>query len=170
MTFPSSPDGEKARVRALGEQPTERVAIWHDLVLAMHLLETALDRQAQREAGISHGQFKLLVLLSASTNQTLQLKDLADSLHFSPSRVSHALSTLEHQNLVARRPTTGGRRATEATLTNEGRLLVGRVLRTQRRDIRDPLFHRLGEIGTVALGELCVRAIEVFEDHEGDAA
>jgi DNA-binding MarR family transcriptional regulator len=142
----------------------DRVTVWRDLILATHLLETALERQTQRDGGIPHGHFKLLVLLSAADNQTLALKVLAQRLRFSQSRISHALTALESQGLVTRRPTAGGRRASEATLTNEGRLLVARVLRAQRREIRDPLLTGLGELGTVALGDISARIIKLLDD------
>jgi DNA-binding MarR family transcriptional regulator len=145
-----------------------RVVVWEDLVLAMHLLESALERQAQRDGGVSHGHFKLLVLLSAAEDQTLGLKNLADGLRFSQSRISHALTALERQGLVTRRPTVGGRRASEATLTDDGRLLVGRVLRAQRREIRDPLFDDLGGLGTVALGDISARIVTSLDDGRPD--
>lgn len=146
----------------------DRATVWHDLILATHLLETALERQAQRDGGVSHGHFKLLVLLSAADGQTLGLKSLADTLRFSQSRISHALTALERQGLVTRRATVGGRRASEATLTNSGRLLVGRVLRAQRREIRDPLFNDLGDLGTVALGDISARIIRRFDEDEAN--
>jgi DNA-binding MarR family transcriptional regulator len=160
-----SPNTERdVHARADPDDSLGRVTVWQDLILATHLLETALERQAQRDGGVSHGHFKLLVLLSAAEGRTLGLKSLADSLRFSQSRISHALTALERQGLVTRRPTTGGRRASEATLTNNGRLLVVRVLRAQRREIRDPLFTELGDISTVALGDLSARIIKFLDD------
>jgi DNA-binding MarR family transcriptional regulator len=146
-----------------------RAAVWQDMILATHLLETALERQAQREGGVSHGHFKLLVLLNSAKDRTLGLKSLADTLRFSQSRISHALTALERQGLVTRRPTVGGRRASEATLTNDGRRLVVRVLRFQRNEIRDPLFDGLGDVGTVALGDISARIIASLDhDHDHD--
>ncbi len=160
-----SPDfGRERPARADPDDGLDRITVWRDLVLAIHLLETALERQAQRDGGISHGHFKLLVLLSAAPDQTLGLKSLADTLRFSQSRISHALTALERLGLVTRRPTAGGRRASEATLTNQGRLLVGRVLRGQRREIRDPLFAALGSLGTLALGDISARVVEFLDE------
>ncbi|WP_285106048.1 hypothetical protein [Promicromonospora sp. MEB111] len=141
-----------------------RVAAWEDLILAMHLLETALERQAQRDGGVSHGHFKLLVLLNAAEDRTLGLKSLADSLRFSLSRISHALTALERQGLVTRRLVPGGRRSSEATLTDDGRRLVARVLLAQRREIRDPLFDDLGDLATLALGDVSTRLIRSLDE------
>lgn len=159
----ASPEAERsAHSRRDLEDGRDRAEAWHDLILAMHLLDTALERQTQRDGGISHGHFKILVLLSAADGRRLGLKALADNLRFSQSRISHALTALERDGLVTRSPTSGGRRASEAILTNEGRLLVGRVLRAQREEIRDPLFDDLSESATVALGEVSSRIIETL--------
>ncbi|WP_020575081.1 ArsR family transcriptional regulator [Actinopolymorpha alba] len=48
------------------------------------------------------------MLLSAADNQTLALKSLADSLRFSQSRISHALTALERQGLVTAAPRPAG--------------------------------------------------------------
>lgn len=160
-----SPDGGRdVPARADPDGNPDRGTVWHDLVLAVHLLETALDQQTRRDGGLSHGHFKVLVLLSAADDRTLGLKSLADTLRFSPSRISHALDVLERQGLVTRRPTTGGRRASEATLTDDGRLLVARVLRSQRREIRDPLLRELGDPGTFALGDISARIVGFLDD------
>ncbi|NJQ00542.1 MarR family winged helix-turn-helix transcriptional regulator [Streptomyces zingiberis] len=168
MTPPPN-TGRGIRARTGPDDGPGRAAVWHDLILATHLLETALERQTQRDGGISHGHFKLLVLLSAAEDRTLGLKSLADVLRFSQSRVSHALAALERQGLVTRRPVAGGRRASEATLTREGQLLVSRVLRSQRREIRDPLFDGLGETATAALGDAGARIVS-FLDGDRTAA
>lgn len=91
------------------------------------------------------------------------LKALAGELRFSPSRVSHTLTVLERQGLVIRGRVPEGRRAYEATLTSQGRLLVVRVLRAQRAEIRDVLFDNLGASDTAALGRIGARVVEVLD-------
>jgi DNA-binding MarR family transcriptional regulator len=144
----------------------DRAAIWQDFVLAAHLLEVALERQSQRDGNISHGHFKLLLLLNAAENQTLGLKALAGMLRFSPSRVSHTLNVLERQGLVTRGRVPTGRRAYEATLTSQGRLLVVRVLRAQRAEIRDVLLDSLGAADAAALGRISARVVRVLDEAE----
>jgi DNA-binding MarR family transcriptional regulator len=164
MTAPDP--GASPREHGTREQDVATIpdAAWPNLVMMMHLLQTSLERQAQRDGDVSHGQFMLLVLLSGAKDQTRGLTDLADTLRYSPSRVSHALTVLERRGLVTRRRTAGGRRAWEATLTREGRLLTGRVLRGQRRDIRDPLLAELGDADAATLAEVSARVITVLDE------
>ncbi|WP_250004871.1 MarR family winged helix-turn-helix transcriptional regulator [Actinoplanes sp. M2I2] len=144
----------------------DRDAVWHDLVLATHLLEVALERQSQRDGDIAHGHFKVLVLLNAAENQTLGLKTIAGMLCFSLSRVSHTIAVLERQGLVTRGRVPVGRRAYEATLTPQGRLLVVRVLRGQRKEIRDVLLDSLGDADIAALGKISARVVEVLDQRD----
>lgn len=167
--MPASGPGRETHAWSGPDDSPGRVAVWEDLLLVMHLLETALERQAQRDGGVSHGHFKLLVLLAAAEHHTLGLKHLADALRFSQSRISHALTALENQGLVERRTVPGGRRSSEATLTDDGRRLVDRVLRGQRRELRDPLFDDLGDVGTVALGDISSRLIASLDSSRSRA-
>lgn len=147
-------------------QPSDaqRQTTWHDLVLATHLLDTALERQAQRDGAISHGHIKILVLLSSAPDSRLSLKQLADSLRFSISRISHAVSSLQENGLVERRPLAGGRRSFEAVLTGAGREKVRGVLGAQRRGIRDPLLDGLGAARENELAVIAARLVELLDD------
>ena len=92
---------------------------WLQLVSTFTLLPAALDSQLQREAGMSHFEFGVMVALSRQPNRRLQLKDLAVVANGSLSRLSHVVSRLEQQGWVRR--TSGTRdRATHAELTDEG--------------------------------------------------
>lgn len=142
------------------------VAVWESLVLAVHLLDSALEQQAQRDGGISHGQFKILVLLSAAPDRTLGLSQLAEQLRFSLSRLSHAVTTLGRRGLVHRRPIPEGRRAYEATLTADGTAVVARVLRAQRTQLRDPLIDAI-DVDAAELVTLTRRVIATLDQLNG---
>ncbi|MCM4084320.1 MarR family winged helix-turn-helix transcriptional regulator [Paractinoplanes hotanensis] len=144
----------------------DRAAVWNDLVLAAHLLQVALERQSQRDGSIPHGHLKLLVLLSTAERRTLGLKSLAETLRFSPSRVSHAITALARQGLVTRGRVPEGRRAYEATLTSQGQLLAARVLRAQRTDVRDVLLDSLEPSDAAALGKISSLVVEILERTE----
>jgi DNA-binding MarR family transcriptional regulator len=132
----------------------DRLSTWHDLVLAAHLLDTALERQSQRDGGLSHSHFKILILLAGVRERRLPLSELSRSLRFSISRISHAVSALQRAGLVERRPLAGGRRSYEAVITARGRDTVRTVLRAQSREIRDPLLDAIGRDGEQKLAQI----------------
>ena len=92
---------------------------WLQLVGTFTLLPAALDSQLQREAGMSHFEFGVLVALSRQPGRSLRLKDLAVVANGSPSRLSHVISRLERRGWVRRTRETKGR-ATHAELTDDG--------------------------------------------------
>jgi DNA-binding MarR family transcriptional regulator len=92
---------------------------WLQLVSTFTLLPAALDTHLQREAGMTHFEFEVMVAISRQPDRSLQLKDLAVVANGSLSRLSHVISRLEQRGWVRRRSGTRGR-ATHAELTDEG--------------------------------------------------
>ncbi len=92
---------------------------WLQLVTTFTLLPAALDSQLQREAGMTHFEFEVMVALSRQPERRLQLKDLAVLANGSLSRLSHVMSRLEGRAWVRRTSVRRGR-ATYAELTDEG--------------------------------------------------
>jgi DNA-binding MarR family transcriptional regulator len=92
---------------------------WLQLVSTFTLLPAALDSQLQREVGMTHFEFGVMVVLSRQPDRSLQLKGLAALANGSLSRLSHVISRLEGRGWVRRRTGTNGR-ATRAELTDEG--------------------------------------------------
>ena len=138
---------------------------WLQLVGTFTLLPAALDSQLQREAGMSHFEFVVLVALSRQPDRRLQLKELAMVANGSLSRLSHVISRLERRGWVRRVTQTKGR-ATHAELTDEGyrKLMVAgpihfREFRQLVFDVLAPeevkaLEHVTGRINAGLLGEI----------------
>lgn len=145
--------------------PDDEVArIWADVLLACHLFETSLERQAQRDGDLAHGHMQILVVLNSRPQCSTTLTELARTLRFSLSRTSHAVTTLEKQGIVDRRAVDEDRRASRVVLTEEGRHLVRLVLQRQHAEIRDPLFAHLGPDRVRLLGDLAHRAVTRLDD------
>lgn len=116
---------------------------WLSYLAGSTLLEGALDRQLQRDSGMPHTYYQILVILQSVPEQTLRMSDLANLLHSSQSRLSHAVSKLERNGWVARRPCPDDRRGTLATLTGEGQAAVAAAAPGHVRAVREVLFDRL---------------------------
>lgn len=84
------------------------------------LLDTALDRQLQRDAGISHATYLVLSVLSEMPDRTLTMTQLAQLTNSSQSRLSHAVTRLEEDGWVTRSRCGENRRVVYAELTDAG--------------------------------------------------
>src|ERR1700676_2966919 len=68
---------------------------WRACLLAFQLLDEALDRQLQRDSGLAHSHYGLLVSLSEAPDHTMRMSDLAELHRYSKSRLTHAVARLE---------------------------------------------------------------------------
>jgi DNA-binding MarR family transcriptional regulator len=98
----------------------EEMAAWLPLMRVLHLLPQRLDRQLREQAGINHVYYMIMALLSAQPERQMTLSALAHGVGMIPSRLTHALSSLEQRSWVERRPCPDDRRVQYARLTDEG--------------------------------------------------
>src|SRR3954451_20741315 len=93
---------------------------WRSYLEANKVLMDALDRQLQRDAGLPHAYYEILVRLSEAEERTLRMSELADNTLSSRSRLSHAVARLEERGWVVREECLTDRRGQNARLTDEG--------------------------------------------------
>jgi DNA-binding MarR family transcriptional regulator len=99
--------------------PDEQRA-WRAFLEATRLLFATIDEQLQREAGIPHTYYEILVRLSEAPGRRLRMSELAEASLSSRSRLSHAVSRLEERGWVRRTCAPTDRRGQLAELTDEG--------------------------------------------------
>ena len=116
---------------------------WLSYVATSTLLESALDRQLQRDSGMPHAYYQILAMLSEVPNRTLRMSDLAAVTQSSQSRLSHAVSRLECNGWVTRMPCPDDRRSTLAHLTDAGFAALAAAAPGHVRTVRTHLFDRL---------------------------
>ncbi|MGH6654801.1 MAG: MarR family winged helix-turn-helix transcriptional regulator [Actinocrinis sp.] len=93
---------------------------WLALLAAINQLDADLDRQLQRDSGLSHPYYMVLAALSESPGRRMRMSDLATINHASQSRLTHAVNRLVAQGWVRREKCEGDRRVVYAVLTDEG--------------------------------------------------
>lgn len=93
---------------------------WRAYLAASQVVFETLDRQLQRDAGIPHAYYEILVRLSEAEDRTLRMSELAERSQFSRSRLSHAVARLEAAGWVQRAQCATDRRGLHAVLTDEG--------------------------------------------------
>jgi DNA-binding MarR family transcriptional regulator len=93
---------------------------WRAYLAATTLLFDALDRQLQRDAGIPHAYYEILVRLSESECRSMRMNELADATRSSRSRLSHAVARLEERGWLKRVECATDKRGQVAVLTDAG--------------------------------------------------
>ncbi|TDE35010.1 MarR family transcriptional regulator [Actinomadura sp. 6K520] len=120
------------------EQETWRAFLW-----TSRLLNEALDRQLQRDSGMPHAYYMILAMLSESPGRALTMSELAEVVHSSPSRLSHAVNRLEEAGWVRRTKHATDRRATIAQLTDAGFAALAEAAPGHVAEVRRRLFDPL---------------------------
>lgn len=134
-----------------------QTAAWRGLVLATHSLEEALDRQSRRDGGIPHSHYKLLVFLYEGGESGIPMSALADELQYSPSRLTHALASLERSGWARRDRSPDDGRVQLASITAEGTQIVRAVTPGQVREVREPVLEGLDETELAVLTRVAER-------------
>lgn len=98
----------------------EQQKLWHDLRTVVIALPTLLDRQLQRDEGISNFEYSVLARLSMTETHTMRLSDLAAQCDSTQPRLSKLMVRFEQQGWVTRTPEPGNGRYTLAILTEAG--------------------------------------------------
>ncbi|GHH75008.1 MarR family transcriptional regulator [Promicromonospora soli] len=116
---------------------------WLGLTAMFSLLPSALDRQLQRDSGLTHFEFVVLSTLQLSPEPTLRMTAIAQATDATLPRLSHVCGRLEKRGLVVRSPCAEDRRATNVGLTSDGRRELIRAvpghIATARRLVIDAL-------------------------------
>lgn len=94
---------------------------WLAFLGAAGLLNRRLDQQLERDAGLSHVQYEILVRLSEAPDGELRMTELAAALLDAKSKLTYQIDRLEKAGFVHRRSCPSDLRAVYAKLTPAGR-------------------------------------------------
>ncbi len=146
--------GPAGEPRWLDEQEMET---WLALMRVVSRLPIALDRQLQRDAGISHFEYQVMAGLSQAPERTLRMGRLADFTEGQLPRLSQVVSRLEKRGWVTRCADTDDRRSTLATLTDEGLAVLAATAPGHVEEVRKRVFDPLTAAQIKQLGAICRR-------------
>src|SRR5579862_9785664 len=133
---------------------------WRAYILMSRLLDEALDRQLQRDSGLAHTHYGILVALSEAPDHTLRMSDLASLQRFSQSRLTHAIARLERDGYVERRQCHSDRRGQFAVLTPTGLATIRAAAPGHVAEVRAKVFDRLSPAQVDALHDVCETLLE----------
>ena len=133
----------------------EEQSAWRTYLTATRGLGDILDRELQRDSGIPHTYYEILVRLSEAPDRALRMSSLAESSNSSRSRLSHAVARLEEAGWVERRDCPTDRRGQVAALTDKGFAALEEAAPGHVRGVREHLFDRLTREQVRQLREIC---------------
>lgn len=95
-------------------------AAWRGFLEASHRVERRVEQQLKEDAGLSHPQYEVLVLLADAQDQEMRMSELAYALITSKSGLTYQVGQLEKRGYVRRKSCPSDVRGVVATLTEEG--------------------------------------------------
>jgi DNA-binding MarR family transcriptional regulator len=128
---------------------------WRAFVAAQRVVNSQIEQQLQRDAGIPHTYYEILVRLAEADEGRLRMSELALSTLGSRSRLSHAVSRLEKCGWVRREGIQSDRRGQVAIITDEGRRALEETAPGHVATVRETVFDALTPQQVEHLYDVC---------------
>jgi DNA-binding MarR family transcriptional regulator len=137
---------------------------WRAYIAAQRVVGSRIEQQLQRDAGIPHAYYEILVRLSDAPENRLRMSELAVATQGSRSRLSHAVNRLEQNGWVKREGIESDRRGQVAILTELGRQKLVETAPGHVEEVRRSIFDALTPEQVEALYDVCA----TLARHSGD--
>jgi DNA-binding MarR family transcriptional regulator len=112
--------------------------VWRDYLTMTGRLQAVMNRQLQRDCGLSLADYDVLVALEERPG--CRISELGERLGWEQSRMSHQLTRMRTRGLVERRDADDDRRAATIELTDAGRTALKTAAPGHARLVRDLVF------------------------------
>lgn len=109
---------------------------WRGFVDMQTELMSRLEREMQRDAGLSGGDFAVLVNLSEAPGGRRRARDLGTAIRWDKSRLSKHLTRMGARGLVRREACDTDQRGSVVVLTEQGRTAVDVAARPHAGHVR----------------------------------
>jgi DNA-binding MarR family transcriptional regulator len=128
---------------------------WRAFIAAQRVVNGRIEQQLQRDAGMPHTYFEILVRLADAADGRLRMSELAVATLGSRSRLSHAVNRLEKVGWVRREGIESDRRGQVAILTDEGRQKLKETAPGHVETVRQAVFDALTAEQVEQLHNIC---------------
>ncbi len=133
---------------------------WRAFIAAQRVVNSRIEQQLQRDAGIPHTYYEILVRLSDAPDGRLRMSELAIATLGSRSRLSHAVNRLEQYGWVRREGIESDRRGQMAILTDVGRQKLVDSAPGHVEEVRSAIFDALTPEQVEQLFDICTALAE----------
>ncbi len=130
---------------------------WQNFLDAALRVYATLNKSLVEQHHLTLNDVRLLDMLDKSPTGSARMGDLAEALMSLPSRVTRQIRRLEMQGLVRRGASPDDGRGVLASITDQGRSLVGEAMVTYGEGVRAHFLGRLSRPQIAAMGENCRR-------------
>jgi DNA-binding MarR family transcriptional regulator len=153
--------GELAAGAVTRRRMTSReLAIWRSLLDTTAGLRRILSAQLQ-ESGLSPADYQVLLALSEADGRRLRSSELAASIDWERSRLSHHLGRMERRGLIRRHDCATDSRGAEVSLTEDGAGVFRRASVPHLRAIKNVFADAL----TPGQFEALAGILQALQDH-----
>jgi DNA-binding MarR family transcriptional regulator len=114
---------------------SRELAIWRALIETTGELQRILGADLQ-ESSLSPSDYQVLLALSEADHRQLRSSQLAETINWERSRLSHHLARMEQRGLIRRVACTTDSRGAEVALTEDGARMFRRATAPHMRAIK----------------------------------
>ncbi|GAA3965072.1 MarR family winged helix-turn-helix transcriptional regulator [Gordonia caeni] len=150
------------------EDVDPRGRAWRLFIETSARLSTAIDDQLRRDAGMALADYHVLLLLSEAPGHRLRMKEIAERMVFSQSRLTYQVDTLCKRGWLRREPVPEDRRGSYAILTDEGRGAFAAAARGHRELVDRLFYDALTPDDGRELAGLMARLADRLQEHRDD--
>lgn len=136
----------------------DQLRVWQDHLAMTARLQAAMNRQLQRDCGLSLADYDVLVALSDL--RACRMSDLGERLGWEQSRLSHQLSRMRTRGLVSRAGAADDRRAATVDLTAQGRDALKAAAPGHAELVRSVVFDGLSAADLDVVGRWTARVLQ----------
>jgi DNA-binding MarR family transcriptional regulator len=138
----------------------EQQQTWRRFVEVLIRVPAALEAQLQRDAGLTHMGYFVLLTLSERPDHRMSMSNLAAGVNSSLSRLSHVVARLEGQGWVRRERNPEDGRVQIAVLTDEGYEKVVATAPGHVEAVQQLIFDRLTPTQVRALAKVSAAILQ----------
>src|SRR5215469_11010916 len=138
--------------------------IWRTYVRMSSLLPAQLNRQLQRDSGLTLPEYEVLVQLSEAPERRLRPFQICEALNWEQSRLSHQLTRMQHRGLVAREECAADGRGAFVVLTAAGADAIRSAAPGHVAAVRHLVFDRLDDDQRAAFEQACAAIIDALTE------
>jgi DNA-binding MarR family transcriptional regulator len=141
---------------------------WRTYLRMSSLLPAQLNRQLQRDSGLTLPEYEVLVQLSEAPDQRLRPFQICQALNWEQSRLSHQLARMLRRGLIARQECEADGRGAFVQLTADGADSIRTAAPGHVAAVRQLIFDRLTEGQRAAFEQACAAVIKALNEQQRD--